>query len=48
MDPAKAWKEFTAPDGRKYYFNSMTQENTWTKPDALKGPGEGRSLDFGS
>ncbi|KAI6183419.1 hypothetical protein M3Y97_00487200 [Aphelenchoides bicaudatus] len=36
MDPAKAWQEFTAPDGRKYYFNQITQENTWTKPDALK------------
>lgn len=42
MDPAKAWQEFTAPDGRKYYFNSVTQENTWTKPDALKTPNEGK------
>ena len=35
MDPAQAWKEYSAPDGRKYYFNSVTQENTWTKPAAL-------------
>jgi len=36
IDPAKAWQEFTAPDGRKYYFNSVTQENTWVKPEAFK------------
>ncbi|CAI4232230.1 unnamed protein product [Auanema sp. JU1783] len=29
-----AWQEFSAPDGRKYYFNSVTQENTWEKPKA--------------
>lgn len=31
----EAWAEFTAPDGRKYYFNSITQENTWEKPKAF-------------
>ncbi|CAJ0950776.1 unnamed protein product, partial [Mesorhabditis belari] len=31
-----AWQEFTAPDGRKYYFNAITQENTWDKPAALR------------
>lgn len=38
VDPAKAWQEHTAPDGRKYYYNPITQENTWNKPDALKSP----------
>ncbi|KAI6224461.1 hypothetical protein M3Y99_01394400 [Aphelenchoides fujianensis] len=31
----KAWQEHTAPDGRKYYFNPITQENTWVKPEAM-------------
>uniref|UniRef100_A0A0N4WJE9 WW domain-containing protein n=1 Tax=Haemonchus placei TaxID=6290 RepID=A0A0N4WJE9_HAEPC len=30
-----AWNEYTAPDGRKYYYNSITQENTWDKPQVL-------------
>ncbi|CAI5442455.1 unnamed protein product [Caenorhabditis angaria] len=32
---ADAWAEFTAPDGRKYYYNSITQENTWEKPQSM-------------
>ncbi|CCD73720.1 WW domain-containing protein [Caenorhabditis elegans] len=35
QNPDDAWNEFNAPDGRKYYFNSITQENTWEKPKAL-------------
>ncbi|EGT55782.1 CBN-TCER-1 protein [Caenorhabditis brenneri] len=35
QNPDDAWSEFSAPDGRKYYFNSVTQENTWEKPKAL-------------
>ncbi|PAV72171.1 hypothetical protein WR25_00020 isoform B [Diploscapter pachys] len=35
QNPDEAWNEFTAPDGRKYYYNSITQENTWEKPKAL-------------
>uniref|UniRef100_A0A914Z6U9 Transcription elongation regulator 1 n=1 Tax=Panagrolaimus superbus TaxID=310955 RepID=A0A914Z6U9_9BILA len=35
FDPSAAWQEFTSPDGRKYYFNMLTQENTWEKPKAL-------------
>uniref|UniRef100_A0AC35G8B9 Transcription elongation regulator 1 n=1 Tax=Panagrolaimus sp. PS1159 TaxID=55785 RepID=A0AC35G8B9_9BILA len=34
-DPSAAWQEFTSPDGRKYYFNMITQENTWEKPKVL-------------
>ncbi|CAP30403.2 Protein CBR-TCER-1 [Caenorhabditis briggsae] len=35
QNPDEAWSEFSAPDGRKYYYNSITQENTWEKPKAL-------------
>ncbi|KAL3123126.1 hypothetical protein niasHT_005059 [Heterodera trifolii] len=34
-NPNDAWQEFTSQDGRKYYFNFVTRENTWTKPKAL-------------
>ncbi|KAK6043382.1 WW domain protein [Cooperia oncophora] len=34
-NPDDAWNEYTAPDGRKYYFNAITQENTWDKPQVL-------------
>lgn len=30
------WKEFTAPDGRKYYYNKTTKESRWTMPDEMK------------
>ncbi|KAK9795587.1 hypothetical protein WJX73_010842 [Symbiochloris irregularis] len=33
---ASGWKEFTAPDGRKYYHNKATGESKWTLPDDLK------------
>ena len=39
VEPAKKtsdWKEFTAPDGRKYYYNSATKVSSWTMPDELK------------
>uniref|UniRef100_A0A8R1DFU3 Transcription elongation regulator 1 n=1 Tax=Caenorhabditis japonica TaxID=281687 RepID=A0A8R1DFU3_CAEJA len=35
QNPDDAWSEFNAPDGRKYYYNSITQENTWEKPKVL-------------
>ncbi|KAI5391628.1 Pre-mRNA-processing protein 40A [Lathyrus oleraceus] len=35
-DESTVWKEFTATDGRKYYFNKITQESTWTIPEELK------------
>ena len=31
--PASEWKEFTAPDGRKYYHNKATGESKWHNPD---------------
>lgn len=35
---APAWKEFTAPDGRKYYYNRVTKQSSWSVPDELKEP----------
>lgn len=35
-DPAAIWQEFSAQDGRKYYYNAVTQETTWDKPQVLK------------
>uniref|UniRef100_A0A183BVR8 WW domain-containing protein n=1 Tax=Globodera pallida TaxID=36090 RepID=A0A183BVR8_GLOPA len=34
-NPNDAWQEFTAQDGRKYYYNFVTRENIWTKPKAF-------------
>ncbi|KAK2990212.1 hypothetical protein RJ640_014664 [Escallonia rubra] len=30
-----SWTEHTAPDGYKYYHNSITQESKWEKPEEL-------------
>jgi hypothetical protein len=35
VNPDDAWQEFPAPDGRQYYYNYVTRENTWNKPEAL-------------
>ncbi|ETN75302.1 FF domain protein [Necator americanus] len=42
-NPDEAWNEYTAPDGRKYYYNSITQENTWDKPQVLIDKEAGKS-----
>jgi len=34
------WTEHTTPEGRKYWYNSKTQESTWVKPDELKTEAE--------
>lgn len=34
------WKEYTAPDGRKYYYNKTTKESRWTMPDEMKAGAE--------
>lgn len=38
--PTKAvtpWQEFTTPEGKPYYFNSLTKETRWEKPAELGG-----------
>jgi len=38
--PTKAvtpWQEFTTPEGKPYYFNSVTKETRWEKPPELGG-----------
>ncbi|KAL3231786.1 hypothetical protein RNJ44_00321 [Nakaseomyces bracarensis] len=32
------WKEYRAPDGRKYYYNARTKETTWTVPEYRSKP----------
>ncbi|XP_013187253.1 pre-mRNA-processing factor 40 homolog A [Amyelois transitella] len=34
------WSEHKAPDGRIYYYNSVTKQSLWEKPDDLKTPAE--------
>ncbi|XP_066595875.1 pre-mRNA-processing factor 40 homolog A [Prorops nasuta] len=34
------WTEHKAPDGRTYYYNSVTKQSLWEKPDELKTPSE--------
>lgn len=34
------WTEHKAPDGRTYYYNSLTKQSLWEKPDELKTPSE--------
>lgn len=31
------WQEFTTPEGKPYYFNSVTKETRWEKPQELGG-----------
>lgn len=34
------WTEHKAPDGRTYYYNIVTKQSSWIKPDCLKTPAE--------
>lgn len=34
------WTEHKAPDGRIYYYNGITKQSSWQKPDQLKTPAE--------
>lgn len=39
-NPSEQWTEHKAPDGRTYYYNSVTKQSSWQKPDQLKSPAE--------
>lgn len=42
--PTKAvtpWQEYTTPEGKPYYFNSITKETRWEKPAELGGGAAG-------
>ena len=32
MNPKDTWREYTAPNGAKYYYNTETKQTTWVKP----------------
>lgn len=34
--PTSEWSEHKSPDGRTYYYNSVTKQSLWEKPDELK------------
>ena len=38
----KVWTEHKAPDGRTYYYNHITKQSSWEKPDDLKSKAEVR------
>lgn len=41
--PGSAWSEHRTPDGRVYYYNSLTKVTQWTKPEELMTPVEVRN-----
>lgn len=42
------WSEHKAPDGRTYYYNAITKQSLWEKPDELKDAAEVRTEKLGS
>ena len=38
MSAAGVWKEANAPDGRIYYYNTVTNATTWEKPADMVSP----------
>lgn len=34
--PTTEWTEHKSPDGRTYYYNNVTKQSLWEKPDELK------------
>ncbi|XP_053638791.1 pre-mRNA-processing factor 40 homolog A isoform X5 [Cherax quadricarinatus] len=39
-DKKNVWTEHKAPDGRIYFYNTLTRQSSWEKPDELKTPVE--------
>ena len=48
MNRGKLWREYKAPNGRKYYYNVKTKETTWTKPveEEKPEPGDNKEVKF--
>ena len=41
LSPQKSnWTEHKAPDGRTYFYNHVTKQSSWEKPDELKSQSE--------
>ncbi|XP_005180340.2 pre-mRNA-processing factor 40 homolog A [Musca domestica] len=38
--PNTEWTEHKAPDGRPYYYNNITKQSSWEKPEVLMTPAE--------
>lgn len=36
--PKSDWSEHDGPNGRKYYYNSVTKVSSWHKPEELMTP----------
>mmetsp|Transcript_47930 Transcript_47930/g.111116 ORF Transcript_47930/g.111116 Transcript_47930/m.111116 type:complete len:561 (-) Transcript_47930:9-1691(-) len=39
-DEVEAWTEHTHSDGRRYYYNRVTKQSSWDKPECLKSAEE--------
>ncbi|XP_042206058.1 pre-mRNA-processing factor 40 homolog A-like isoform X2 [Homarus americanus] len=39
-DKKSVWTEHKAPDGRVYFYNTLTRQSSWEKPDELKTSAE--------
>lgn len=38
--PSSEWTEHKAPDGRSYFYNAITKQSSWDKPELLMTPTE--------
>jgi pre-mRNA-processing factor 40 len=46
VGPPGLWQEARNPEGRAYYYNTVTKATQWTKPIELMGPAEVRQPIF--
>ena len=42
--PPVLWQEARNPEGRVYYYNTITKATQWTKPEDLMTPAEVNAL----